>query len=247
MSFLTRYSAGVKPRPMRFAALLFAVALATTGCGGGGGSNTLAAKRTISDEAQQQAKAINLKLADFPDGWRASTPSSEEQASQEKTRKCFGIDYSNLTLIGEASSKDFAKGDNATASSEVQITKTEEQAKAGLQKLATGLAGEKPKDCLSKAMGSTPGYKVGEIEVGELKTTKPQGVDEARAWEIVIPIEVTSGPGKGLSVSAYADAVYLREGNVVAHVSTGDVLSPLDEALRNHLVRTVARRMSEAT
>jgi hypothetical protein len=231
---------------MRFAVALGSTVavLAATACGGGGGSSdTLAAKRTISHQAQARAKAINLRLSDFPDGWRGSTPSSKDEASDAKTRKCFGIDYSKLTLIGDASSKDFAQGENATASSEAQITKTESDAKAGLQKLATGLEGDKPKDCLRKAIGSTPGYKVGDIDIGELRTTKPSGVDEARAWEIVIPIEVTSGAGKGLSVSAYADAFYLRKGNVVAHVNTGDVLSPLDETLRDHLVSTVAHRM----
>jgi len=233
---------------MRVAVALILVVVASgTACGGGGDSNTLAAKRSIKPQAQQQAKAINLKLADFPNGWRASTPSAEETKSNEKGRKCLGVDYSKVTLLADASSKDFAKGDNATASSEVQITKTEEQAKAGLQKLAAALAGEKVKDCLRKAIGSTPGYKVGEIDVGELKTSKPPGVDEGRAWEIVIPIEVTSGPSKGLSVSAYADGEFLRKGNIVAHVGTSDVLSPLDDALRAHLVRTVAQRMTQGT
>jgi len=229
------------------ALILVVLAVAGTACGGGGGSDTLAAKRTIDPAAQHQAESINLKLSDFPDGWRASTPSSEDEANQAKTRKCLGVDYSKLTLIGEASSKDFAQGENATASSEAQITKTEDQAKQGLQRFADGLAGEKVTDCLRKAIGSTPGYKVGEIEVGELKTAKPSEVDEARAWEIVVPVEVTSGPANGLSASVYSDLVYTRTGNVVAHVGTSDVLSPLDDALRRHLVRTVARRMSDAT
>lgn len=196
---------------------------------------------------QRQAKAINLKLSDFPDGWRASTPSAEENTNEARIRKCLGGDYSKLTLIGEASSKDFAKGENATASSEAQITKTEAQARAGLQKRAASLSGEKAKDCLRKEIGSTPGYKVGKIDVGELKTSKPPGVDEARAWEVVIPVEVTSGAAKGLSGSFYLDTVFMRKGNVVAHVETSDALSPLDDALRAHLVRTVAERMSEAT
>jgi len=41
--------------------------------------------------------------------------------------------------------------------------------------------------------------------------------------------------------------VFLRKGNMVAQVSTSDVLSPLDDALRAHLVQTVARRMVEAS
>jgi hypothetical protein len=235
--------------PMRVAVtLMFLILVSGTACGGGGGgSDTQAAKRTITPEAQQQAKSINLKLADFPDGWRASTPSAEDAKSAEKTRKCLGADYSKVTLLGDASSKDFAQGENATASSEAQITKTEAQAKEGLQRVATSLAGAGAKDCFRKAIGSTPGYKVGDIEVGELKVTSPPNVDEARAWEVVIPVEVTPGTANGLAVSVYSDAVFLRKGNVVAQVSTSDVLSPLDDALRAHLVRTVARRMSEST
>jgi hypothetical protein len=220
-----------------------AVVAVASGCGGGGDSNSGAAKRTIAPDAQAQAKAINLRLSDFPDGWRASTP-DEDTAGQKKFRKCIGADYSGVTITGEATSKDFAQGESAEASSKGQITKTPAQAEDGMRQLATGLAAPGTKDCVRDAIGSTPGYKVGDIDVGKLKATPPANVDEAQAWEIVVPVEISSGATKGLSASVYIDLVYMRKDNIVGSVSTVDVLSPLDEALRAHLVRTVARRMS---
>jgi hypothetical protein len=233
---------------MRVAVALIAVAFATggTACGGGGSSEGRgAAKREITADAQAQAKAINLRLSDFPDGWRASTP-DEDTAGEKKFRKCIGADDSDVTLIGDATSKDFAQGESAEASSEAQITKTADQAAAGMEKLKTGIGGPRTKDCLRDAIGDTPGAKVGEIEVGELKATPPTNVDEGQAWEIVVPVELTSGATKGLSASVYIDVVFLRKDNIVGTVSTVDVLSPLDETLRAHLVRTVARRMSQS-
>jgi hypothetical protein len=231
---------------MRVAVALTAVALVAggTACGGGGSPESSgAAKREIADDAQAQAKAINLKLSDFPDGWRASTP-DEDTAGQNKFRKCIGADYSDVTLIADANSKDFAQGESAEASSEAQITKTADQATAGMGTLKTGLGGPRTKDCLRDAIGNPEGAKIGEIDVGELKATPPANVDEAQAWEIAIPVELTSGATKGLSASVYIDVVFLRQDNIVGTVSTVDVLSPLDETLRAHLVRTVARRMS---
>lgn len=150
---------------MRVAVTLTLLVLVSgTACGGGGGSDTRAAKHAISQNTQKQAESINLKLADFPDGWRASTP-SDDQASNKKFRKCIGVDLSKVTVTGDASSKDFAKGENATASSEAQITKTEEGATGAIEQIATGLSSTKSKDCFRDAIGSTPGFKVGEIEV----------------------------------------------------------------------------------
>jgi hypothetical protein len=45
----------------------------------------------------------------------------------------------------------------------------------------------------------------------------------------------------------FIDVVFLQKDNIIGGVSTSDVPSPLDEALRNHLVRTVAKRMSESS
>jgi hypothetical protein len=98
-SVLTRWWAGVRTTGMRVAvAPALAVVAVASGCGRGGDSNSGAAKRTIAPDAQAQAKAINLRLSDFPDGCRASTP-EEDTTGQSKFRKCIGADYSNVTHV----------------------------------------------------------------------------------------------------------------------------------------------------
>jgi hypothetical protein len=83
-------------------------------------------------------------------------------------------------------------------------------------------------------------------DVGELSFSPPD-VDEAKAWQIVIPVEITSGVGEGFTPDVYIEQVLLREGDTVARVFTEDVLTEFDEELRNQLVQTVAGRMSESS
>lgn len=232
-----------------FAALAVAVLAAGTACGGGRGSDKSAPKRAITPDAQQQAASIVLRLSDFPEGWRASTPSAEDVAGQKKFRKCLGSDYSKITLTGDARSKNFAIGESTSVTSEAQVTRSAAQAKDRFQQTAKRLEGPAITDCFREAIGKIPGgdYKIGEVDVGELRTSLPPNVDAAKAWEIVIPVEVTSGAGKGQSASVYLDAVFLRKGKVVANVQTSDVLSPVNSGLRTKLVQTVARRMSESS
>ena len=63
------------------------------------------------------------------------------------------------------------------------------------------MSGSKVKDCATKLFqglfrGSAD-YKVGEVGVGELRITVPENVEKARGWQMVIPLEVTSGASKG--------------------------------------------------
>lgn len=219
--------------------LVIVVLAVATGCGGGGNSNGGTAKRTNTPSAQDQAKEINLKLSDFPDGWRVAA-----LTFGWKFRRCLGAVYPDLARRAEARSDDFAHGESEYANSEVQITKHAAQAREGMERLATGMTGTGTRDCLRDSIPKGPDYKVGEIHVGRLKSTPPPSIDEAKAWEIVIPVKTTSGEGKGVSSDTHIDVVFVRKGNVVGRVATWEVLSPLGEALRAHLVRAVAGRMS---
>jgi hypothetical protein len=58
------------------------------------------------------------------------------------------------------------------------------------------------------------------------------------------PQRRASGASKGISATAYADLVALLKNDVVASVSTFDVLTPFDSTLRDQLVKTVAGRMT---
>jgi hypothetical protein len=221
-----------------------AVLLATSACGGGGGDDTASAS-AIEPEAQKRAESTLLTLADFPNGWRASAP--EDQGGQEKFNKCLGVDLSGLTKIGDADSQDFAKGDSPSVSSSSTIYKSDQQAQDAISEGAAGMSGTAAEGCfqdvVEKAVRGEKGFKLGDVDIGELSFTPPD-VDEAKAWQIVIPLEVTSGDLKGLSPDVYIELIALREGDTVASVTTEDVLSEFDPALRDQLVQKVAGRMS---
>src|SRR5262249_12560647 len=225
-------------------ALLIVTLVAGTGCGGGGSNNSGAAKRSINADAQGRAKSMLLQLADFPEGWRASYPSPEDRGGQAKFRKCLGVDYSSINLTGDARSRDFAKGDTAQASSEAQIAGSAAQARQGFEQFATSMNGSKVKDCVKKLIPKSSDYKVGNVDVGQLRATPPANVDEAKTWQIVIPLEVTSGTGKGITATAYIDFVALLKDDAITTVEGLDVFTPFDSALRDHLVKTVAGRMT---
>jgi hypothetical protein len=223
-----------------------AVLVAVPACGGnGGGGDDTAPGSAIEPAAQKRAESTLLKLADFPDGWRASAP--EDQGGQEKFNKCLGVDLSGLTKIGDADSKDFAKGESTQASSSTVIYKSDQQAEDAISKAGAAMSGTAAEGCfqdvVEKAVRGEKGFKLGDVDVGELSFTPPD-VDEAKAWQIVIPLEVTSGALKGLSPDVYIELVALREGDTVASVTTQDVLTEFDSELRNQLVQTVAGRMS---
>jgi hypothetical protein len=233
------------------AAVVGVVLAAGVACGGKEGGDDTAAGRAIEPEAQERAESIVLMLADFPNGWRASAPEKDDVSGREDLNKCIGIDYSQLTIIGEAESQDFAMGESE-ASSDVSIFKTDQQAEDGMSEFSRGMSGSAVEDCfqdlveLALMRGDVGDVKVGEIDVGELSFTPPD-VDEAKAWQIVIPVEITSGVGKGLSPDVYFEYVTLRNGDTVAIVATEDVLTEFDSELRDELVQAVAGRMSEAS
>jgi hypothetical protein len=240
---------------VRYSAALVAAAaavlVATPACGGdggGGGGDDTASASAIEPEAQKRAESIVLKLADFPNGWRASAP--EDSGGQEKFNKCVGADYSGLTKTGDADSQDFAKGDSPSASSDATIFRNDQQAEDEMSKLATGFNRIAAEGCFQdlteEALKDEKGFKLGDVDIGELRFTPPD-VDEAKAWQIVVPVEITSGAAKGFSPDVYLDFVVMREGDAVATVTTEDVFSAFDEDLRNQLVQKVAGRMSESS
>jgi hypothetical protein len=103
-------------------------------------------------------------------------------------------------------------------------------------------------DCVKELMEDAlegEDVKVGEIDVGELSFTPPPRVDQAAAAQVAIPLEVTSGSTKGMSVTVYLDLIHLREGDELVYVSTQDALTPFDSDLRDDLLQAVASRMSD--
>ena len=88
-------------------------------------------------------------------------------------------------------------------------------------------------------------FDFGELEMGPLSFTPPAGVDEARAWQIAIPIEGVSGTG--LAVTLYADMVALREGDAIVLVQAFDLSRPFDPELRDQFLTTIGGRLVGST
>jgi hypothetical protein len=238
---------------MRMMATLVGVVLAATAaCGGNGNGDETASGRAIEPEAKERAESIVLKLADFPTGWRASAAEANE-SGQDKFNECIGTDYSELTRIGEAESQEFAK-ESAEANSDVAIFEDDQQAEDAVSEYTDGLSGTTAEDCFQDLVeeavqeeGNDEDVKLGEVDVGELSFTAPENVDEAKAWQVEIPVEITSGVGEGFEPSVYIEVVTLREGDTVAFLRTQDVLTEFDRALRDKLAQTLADRMSESS
>jgi len=231
-------------------AVLSVVLVVCTACGGNGDGGEQASESAIDPEAQTQAESFLLKLSDFPNGWRGSAPEAEDEEANESFRRCAGIDYSSVTKIGDADSLDFAMGQSTEASSEATVFASAEEAEEGMNEFSDGMNGTKIEDCLQDFIEDNvePGssVEVGEVDIGQFNVTPPD-VEDAAAWQIVIPIEITSGAGEGLTPNFYLEFVVLREGANVAMVQTSDVLTEFDSELRDDLVEAVAGRMSGAT
>jgi hypothetical protein len=215
----------------------------TAACGGGGDGGGGEAERAIEDSAQARAEGVVLRLSDFPDGWRASSGEEEDDRADE-FRECIGVDYSTVTIIGEAQSDDFAQ-DSAEASSDVAVFETEAEATASFEELVGGMESEAVNECLQDFLEESvdPDVEVENVDLGELSFTPPSGVDDSRAWQLAI--EASSSEAEGLSATVYFDIIDLRAGDVVARVQVIDVLSAFDSDLRDELVAAVAGRMTE--
>jgi hypothetical protein len=233
---------------MRVAVALLALAVAAgAGCGGGS-SDTGAAKRTINADSQRRAKSMLLRLSDFPEGWRASAPDPVDKGGQANLRKCVGVDFFPQNVTGKATSPDFATGQTTDASSGATIVGSPAQAQDSFEQAAAVMSGPKVRDCVTKLFqglfqGSAD-YRVGEVEVAELRITAPENVEKAMGWQFAVLLVVTSGASKGSPVIAYIDLVTLLNNDALALVSTLDSPTPFDPMLRDQLVKTVAARMT---
>jgi hypothetical protein len=158
-----------------------------------------------------------------------------------------------LTRIGDAQPQDFfshrraVEGGATQASSAVVIFDDEQQGEDAVSRYSESFGGSAAEDCFQDVIERDnegfEGFKLGEVDIGELSFTPPD-VDEAQAWQIVIPLEATSGVREGLEPNVYFELVLLREGDTTARLLTQDVLQEFDRELRDKLVRAVAGRMA---
>jgi hypothetical protein len=192
---------------------------------------------TLSEtEAKALSASMNLRLTDFPAGWRAEPPDDEDSG-------CAGIDKlsEKYDLLAHQDSKDFADADTATASSTAGLFNDESTAREGLNYFEGAVQSDEFRKCLEDGFREAAGEEValGDVSVGQVSF--PRFGDRSSAWEIVLPVEA-----QGLSATAYVDAVFIVHENALATLVFSDVFSPFDEGERERLAGLVENRMQTA-
>jgi hypothetical protein len=170
----------------------------------------------------------------------------DDNEGRDEFWACTGQDFSAFTIIGEADSGDFAMGETAEVSSEADIFESEQMAADALAEAAAGYESEEADTCATELIPdpSDDDFDFGAIQLDPVSFTPPTGLDEARAWQLVIPVEGASGTeSEGVTVTAYGDLVALRDGDAVVLLKALDVFSPFDPELRNQLAQSIAERM----
>jgi hypothetical protein len=234
-------------RLLTSASALVALIVVAEGCGGGDddeqeNTSSKEPQHAIEPDAQAREESLLVQLTDLPAGWRGADPDDESGDGDE----CFRIDLSQATKIGDADSQEFSMGENNEISSSASIYATEAEAQRVLEVGADAFVDQDIADCLKDSLnkfleeeGNDPGdFEVGDPELGELSFPPPSGVEEARAFQIMMPLEA-----EGVSVDYFIEIVVLRQADALASVETFGLNDPLKPELRDALAQTVADRM----
>jgi hypothetical protein len=183
-------------------------------------------KIAITKGAQAWAGRINLKLGDFPAGWRAEPDKSDDSSS-----KCFDSHggTSLLTINGRAESAGFHHGDVPFVKSLAAVFATAPQARTMFAVLRNALA-----DCLVSELDKERDLQ--DTSGGPLNF--PHLGDRSFAFQVLSHVKEGS-----LSVAAYFDFVLIQRGRAIALGAFGDAFDPFDSGLEARLARAMAQRM----
>lgn len=205
----------------------------------------------LDARSSRRPRSINLKLSDFPSGWRAFAP-EELESGQPRSIKCWHPDSGVLTVLADARSQDFAIGEAAEANSTVMVFQDEGLAFDAQTDFFAVMAPSDSEECLQDVVrkgvvktGAGGEIKVGEVDVIELVDMPPLSA-HSNAWGIVIPFEIISGAAKGSEQEVHLEVATLLRDDTVAWVTTQDVSAEFDrKKLRDKLVRAVVAHMHE--
>jgi hypothetical protein len=161
-------------------------------------------------------------------------------SGEDVLRGCLGIDYSALTIVGEAFSKSFA-AQHTEASSKATVFAGEEDAKNAFRGTVRGMGSGAAEDCFRKQVETLNMVEVGHADVDELSPTRPRGIDEAQGWQIFVTFTLSEGSPAS---NAFLELLLLRRGGILVALQTTDTARPIDRGLRAKLVRALARRMT---
>jgi hypothetical protein len=216
-------------RPLR--RLLLVVAVLALMTAGSAVADHLDPKKRITPADQARARAMLLKPADLPAGFRASPPG----AGEPHVDCAPSVGEADLTLTGDAEGLQFVRGP-VSVNSASQVYESAADAAASWRR-GTSAAGTK---CLTDLL-RREFAKAGIRLVSFRKIAFPRVSERTVAYRISLSLTTPQG-----DVPVYADVVVLGRGRALAQVFVGAALAVPSRAEELRLVRLVAGRMSRA-
>lgn len=240
---------------IRLGAAIF-VLLLTAGCGGedepeepsAAGTTTIVTVTTVTtsadtttgpftEEVEARVESVLFRLSDFPSGWRAVP------ADEEDDEECGGVGRlrDRFDLLARKDSPTFVKGEATEAESSAAVVADEATAREAMNFLEGAVQSDEFRECLEDFLADQTerGVTFGDVQVGQLSF--PRLADRSSAWQVVIPFEA-----EDFDTAAYIDVVYLQDGEMLGIALFSDVITPFDDALKERLVRTLAKRLAQS-
>lgn len=183
-------------------------------------------QRKITKADQARAKAMLLQRSDFPAAFKATSPGPDVEDSY-----CKALDESDLTLSGDAESKEF-EGGLFFISSLAQVYATAADSNVSWRR-GTSAAGMK---CAGDIFRRDAARNRATLESFR-KLAFPRLAEQSIAFRIVLSSE---------GIRIVVDAVVMKHGRAQAAVVLGSGLAPMPKAEEVRYARIVAGRMARA-
>jgi hypothetical protein len=226
-----------------------AVVILLASCAGPATRTVATSQDVAADKAL--AAAANLRLTDFPTGWKSIPPRKgtvNQQALLGRVQTCFHASISALDLHGptRVTSPVFAQSGQSTGISTVVYRATKGQVQAALRiyrnsryiRCVTSVIGGYLKNAITHAPTTPQGVTAGDISVNTIAL--PPFGDQSLAIRVLIPILYKGQPAG----SEYFDDITIQKGRALATLEfTGSSDSPTNSNLEQHLVGVVIGRL----
>ncbi len=204
--------------------------------------HTVAAKQNVAAD-KALAAAANLKLTDFPTGWKSLPPrkgKTDQQALLGRVQSCYHASISALDLSGptRATSPVFAQSGESTGISTVDYRATSGDVQAAFRiyrdpryiRCVTSVLGGYLKNAIAHSSSTPQGVTTGTISVNTIAL--PPFGDQSLAIRVLIPILYKGQPAG----SEYFDDITIQKGRALATLEfTGSSETPTSSALEQHL------------
>lgn len=187
-------------------------------------------QKRLTKADQAKARAIALRLSDFPTGWVAKPNTNTSQDNPRCSN--YNPDQSDLIETGDVDSPDFARADGSFVSSSVGVFKTAAMAKTGYSRVARPQLASCFGELFTK--GAVPA-KVELLHVGAVPFRRVG--DRSNAYRLTANVTL-----QGTTIPVAIDIVTFNRGRVDAAMIFLGIRNPLPKSFEQSLAVKVAAR-----